>query len=315
MRWHWSKWRPRASVTIALITSPCEQTRYVASLPSRSFQSLIALTARCCMSSIDSPSGPGNLTALGGFWTPGRSGSLASSASGLPVQSPYLHSPTRSSTTGSAGPAGPACPFPAATSSATVCLHRSSGLVTIAARAPSVRACARPRSSRPTPGVQPVSTCPVVAVRPCRTSRTVVTYPDFRTSTASSRHQEPLTRDHGPRLTERVLGVAEADQVARGHLDLAADAPAVDPGAVGRLQVGEQPAVLRPLQRGVPPGDRHIGDRQVAVGVPADAELVAAAARELKRPRPGDIGRRLVAAGDPAADRRDPRPRADPLVR
>jgi len=45
----------------------------------------------------------------------------------------------------------------------------------------SAAACARPRSSRPTPGVQPVSTCPVAAVRPCRTSRTVVTLPDFRT--------------------------------------------------------------------------------------------------------------------------------------
>ena len=48
----------------------------------------------------------------------------------------------------------------------------------------------------------------------------------------------------GRRAAEERLHVAEADQVAGPDRDLAAHPPAVDPGAVGRLQVGQQPAVL-----------------------------------------------------------------------
>ena len=84
---------------MALMTSPWEQTRYVASWPSLAFQSRTAATARCCMSGMDSPSGPGNVTALGWACTTRQSFSVASFFSGWPVQSPYRHSPTRSSVT------------------------------------------------------------------------------------------------------------------------------------------------------------------------------------------------------------------------
>src|SRR5450759_3397193 len=64
---------------------------------------------------------------------------------------------------------------------AAVCWQRSSGLATTAvrgsgaSRAATASAWARPRSSRASPAVQPAKTGPVIAVRPCRTSRTVVT--------------------------------------------------------------------------------------------------------------------------------------------
>src|ERR1019366_65761 len=102
--------------------------------------------------------------------------SFASRRSGLPVQSPYRHSPIRSSSL-TAG-ACSCCPPAIA---AAVWRQRSSGLLTIASsrtgpsRAASTSACARPRSSSGMPGVQPVSTVPVGAVSPCRTSRTKVT--------------------------------------------------------------------------------------------------------------------------------------------
>ena len=69
----------------------------------------------------------------------------------------------------------------ASETAAAVSWQRSSGLLTIAAsgtpvsRSAARAACALPRSSRWTPGVRPASTGPVIAVRPCRSSRTVVT--------------------------------------------------------------------------------------------------------------------------------------------
>ena len=77
-----------ASATTALMTSPWEQASQVASGPSRAFQSRTAATARACVSRSGSPSGPGNVTADGWAWTTFHSGSLASSLSGRPVQSP-----------------------------------------------------------------------------------------------------------------------------------------------------------------------------------------------------------------------------------
>ncbi len=124
--------------------------------------------ALCCMSSMDSPRrGPGKVTALGCAWTTGQSGSFSSSFSGLPVQSPYLHSPD--AVVGDRGELAPRDPparcVPVAggddlldrvpdSGQAGWSRSRSSG--TGASRSPSAFACARPRSSRPTPGVQPV---------------------------------------------------------------------------------------------------------------------------------------------------------------
>ena len=109
------------------------------------------------MSGMDSPSGPGNVTALGWACTTRQSGSAASFFSGLPVQSPYRHSPTRSSVL--------TCwPSLVAAIAAAVCRQRSSGLLTMASsgsgasRAASAAAWAWPRSSSGMPGVHPVST-------------------------------------------------------------------------------------------------------------------------------------------------------------
>ncbi len=176
IRWLRSRCRPRPSAMMPLITSPCEQIRYVALAPSTAFHSRTAATARCWVSSMDSPSGPGNRTALGCAWTTRHSGSLASFRSGFPVQSPYRHSPSRSSVRISR-------PWStrAAAMMPAVSRQRSSGLLMIASsgrrasRSPTARACARPRSSSDIPGVQPASAWPVAAVRPCLTSRTVVT--------------------------------------------------------------------------------------------------------------------------------------------
>src|SRR5215213_5467267 len=182
IRWKASRWAPSASASTALMTSPCETATHTASGPcsaaTRASQSRTASTARDCMARIDSPSGPGNTAALGCSWTTFHSGSRVSVFSSRPVQSPYRHSPSRSSVTIS----GRATFFGPATerSAVAVCWHRSRGLLTTAAsgtgaiRSASARACCSPWSSSRTPGVQPARTPEVLAVvRPCRTSRTV----------------------------------------------------------------------------------------------------------------------------------------------
>lgn len=70
------------------MTSPWLTTAYTAVGPSRMFQSRTAVTARCCIWAMDSPSGPGNTAALGCAWTTFHIGSLARVASAPPVQSP-----------------------------------------------------------------------------------------------------------------------------------------------------------------------------------------------------------------------------------
>src|SRR6185437_8814122 len=216
---------------------------------------------------------------------------------------------------------------------------------------------------RPTPGVQPVSSWPVVAVRPWRTSRTVVTLtnctaclpaggrpPSTPRSWGAATPPMPPCGEGGAGTTppshcgrgyglvvavagrpetghpvraevrawwllwqaaprprrllvaagEDYLEVAEAHQVAGVYGDLAAGPPSVHPGAVGGLQVAQQPAVRRPLELGVQPRHRHVGDRQVAARVPADAELVAATGRELQQERPPALGRAAHAGGQGA---------------
>src|SRR4051794_3958129 len=182
IRWKESRWAPSASASTALMTSPCETATHNASGPcsaaTRASQSRTASTARFCMARIDSPSGPGNTAALGCSCTTFHSGSRVSVFSSRPVQSPYRHSPSRSSVTisGRATLLGPGTERRAV----AVCWHRSRGLDTMAAsgtgpiRSASARACCSPWSSSRTPGVQPARTPEVLAVvRPCRTSRTV----------------------------------------------------------------------------------------------------------------------------------------------
>jgi hypothetical protein len=157
--------------------SPWLQASQTASGPAdseiRASHSRTADTARDCAPASASPSSPGNTAADGWACTTFHSGCLARSLSGLPVQSPYR-------TSASLGSSDDLRERPGSTAAA-VSTQRSSGLVTTAAsgtgasRAATASACARPRSSRYTPGVWPASTGPVIAVSPCRTSRTVAT--------------------------------------------------------------------------------------------------------------------------------------------
>src|SRR3712207_2081594 len=107
------------------MTSPWLQASQTASGPRVAFHSRTAATARACVCASPSPSGPGKTAADGCCWTTFHSGSLASSLSGRPVQSPYLASPNRSSVRSSSG-------RPSSTAEA-VCRQRSSGLLTTAA--------------------------------------------------------------------------------------------------------------------------------------------------------------------------------------
>ena len=98
---------------------------------------------------------------------------------------------------------------------------------------------------RPTPGVQPVSSCPVVAVRPAVRAEPLSR---LRTLDHARKSQATTARRSwrvvlGAQSLENHVEAAEAHQVAGANRDLAADPPSVHPGAVGGLQVGEQPAV------------------------------------------------------------------------
>ena len=176
MRWHMSRCMPRLSARMDLITSPCEQIDVDGFLA----QPLVPVPDR------RRPRGPACRA-----WTRRRRGSAPRSGAPAPpatavpwpASSAAGRSSPRSGTRRRAHRAGPSAAGPRARrrSPARSAWHRSSGLVmiassgTAASRAPSASACARPRSSREMPGVQPVSAVPVGAVRPCRTTRTKVT--------------------------------------------------------------------------------------------------------------------------------------------
>src|SRR5712691_1027649 len=65
---------------------------------------------------------------------------------------------------------------------------------------------------------------------------------------------------------------AKGDLIAGLYLHGLRHAPAVEPGPVGRAEVGQQPAVLLLMQPGVPAGHAQVRDREVAGRRPADRE-------------------------------------------
>src|SRR5579859_3346481 len=84
---------------------------------------------------------------------------------------------------------------------------------------------------------------------------------------------------------------AELHDVAGTDRDGLADQPAVHPGAVVGAQVAKQPAVLAPVKLGMTPGNRQVGNAQVAILRPADAEARPAARREHHRRRLARVSR------------------------
>ncbi len=138
---------------------------------------------------------------------------------------------------------------------AAVSAHRSSGLEMIASSLHLAEPLGdrrglgpRPRSSSGMPGVRPDSAVPVAAVRPCRTTRTKVTHRLYGERLRSARR--PVRGVLSPRCgCRRPVGDDEADR-AETHLVTGLDRdpgrhpPAVQPGAVRRAEVGQQPLVL-----------------------------------------------------------------------
>src|ERR1700759_2619321 len=108
----------------------------------------------------------------------------------------------------------------------------------LASRAPSARAWAVPRSSSGMPGVHPDRVWPVAAVRPWRTSRTVVTCPTLAGTGGAPAALTGAGDEHRGAEHHVVTGLD------RHRL---ADPPAVHPGAVGGPGGGQPPTVRPPV--------------------------------------------------------------------
>ena len=290
---------------------------------------------------MDSPSGPGNVTALGWACTTRQSFSSASFFSGWPVQSPYRHSPTRSSVT-ICRPSRP-CAIAAA-----VCWQRSSGLVTMASsgsgasRAASAAAWATPRSSSGIPGVQPVSSSPVDAVSPCRTSKTVVTPSDSNAPTArpspDGRCSQPVSSrpaSPGPGGLDRTKAAEPNCSTSPARTGTGSRTrqpftrvPLCEPRSLSsqpssprsswacsrdtdRSAIRRSQSCVRPMVNLVPRAGREDHRRRRPAGRPAAARSAAGAGRHpgARVPRPacgpgGPVPRRAPAGRSPGGGRR-----------
>ena len=159
--------------------------------------------------------------------------------------------------------------------------------LTWASRSATAAAWARPRSSSGIPGVRPDSAVPVAAVRPCRTTRTRVTHRLY--GVLCARVVSALTgRSVMTKLTE-----PKRHLVARLDRDACRHPPAIQPGSVGRAEVGQQPLLFLGVQPGVPARHAQVGEREIAGHRAADGEPPVRLRRQAQRGSAAAGGRQL----------------------